>query len=94
MGVGVPKGGIGHTGHIVSAPFAREKPPSPSGGHRSRKSGECRDGQWVGVGGQYPTLWPVGQSGSGEASRPKASIGRCGGGGVGGQSGEGAGGSP
>ena len=42
-----------------------------------------------GVGGQYPTLWPVGQSGSGEASRPKASIGWCGGEGIGGQSGEG-----
>ena len=42
-----------------------------------------------GVGGQSP---PFGQSvsrGVGEASRPKASIGWCGGGGVGGQSGEG-----
>jgi len=53
VGVGVPKGGIGHTGHIVSAPFARET-PSPSGGHRSRKSG---------VGACWG--WPVcGQSGS------------------------------
>jgi len=39
----------------------------------------------VGVGGQYPPLWPEGQSGSGDASRPKATIGWCGGGGVGGQ---------
>ena len=61
VGVGGPKGGIGHTGTLVSAPFAREKPPSPSGCHRSRKSG------------------------GGEASRPKASIGWCREGGVGGQ---------
>ena len=60
-GEGVPKGGVGHTGHIVSALFARENPS--------------------------PSLRPPHPEslGSGEASRPKASIGWCGGGGVGGQ---------
>ena len=29
VGEGVPKRGVGHTGHIVSAPFAREN-PTPS----------------------------------------------------------------
>jgi len=59
VGVGVPKGGIGHTGTLVSAHFAREKPPSPSGCHRSRKSGEwgrAGDGQWV------ASRWGVGAS--------------------------------
>jgi hypothetical protein len=38
-GIGVPKWGVRHTGNNASAPFAREKPPPPHFGHRSRKSG-------------------------------------------------------
>jgi len=84
VGVGVPKGGIGHTGHIVSAPFARENPPPRPVATAPRKAGGSGGvpGWPVGLLGQ----WVASQSGSGEASRPKVSLSPgVGSGGVGGQ---------
>jgi hypothetical protein len=73
VGVGGPKGGIGHTGHIVSAPYAREN-PSPS--LKPPLPESLGSGGWPGV----ASKWPVGRGG--EASRLKASIGRWGRGGA------------
>ena len=73
VGVGGPKGGIGHTGTLVSAPFAREKPPPrqvATAPEKSGKWGSTGDGQWVasrwGVGRPpvrrrpYRPVWGVG----------------------------------
>ena len=42
----------------AKTPLPGRRPPLPE---KPGEVGECRDGQWVGVGGQYPTLWPVGR---------------------------------
>jgi len=70
VGEGVPKRGVGHTGHIVSAPFARENPTRPLG-HRSPKV-------WgVGGGPGVASKWPVGRGGEASPSEGLSPIGRC-----------------
>jgi len=64
-GIGVPNRGVRHTGNIASAPFAREKPPPPPFGHRSRKSG---GGEASPSEGLYRPVWGC--------RWPKASLGQ------------------
>jgi hypothetical protein len=85
-GGGPQRGYRAHGPHRIG-PLCTLKPRPLPLATAPRKSGKWGS-RGRSVGGRrwpVPPLWPEGQSGSGDASRPKATIGWCGGGGVGGQ---------